>query len=238
MPAKGSGRDRQERILALCDGVRTSHEIAAMVGDNAKYVQATMLKFDAPRLRQAPPTGSRNPSYKHGRRIDRDGYVLVGSGDYHPFARKRAGRSHGLIYEHRLVMEIELGRYLLPTEVVDHIDGLRLHNCPSNLRVFDSNSQHLRATITGRVPQWSEEGKEKLALPSSERWHLPQVHRYAEMKKSGDARLREILLAALQLGSDSKYLLGTSHHLEKAGIYDLSRSNLILELDRIYQRYA
>jgi len=238
MAVKGSGHERQQRILALCDGVRTSHEIAAMVGDNAKYVQATMLKFDAPRLKQAPPSGARNPAYKTGRKIDRDGYVLVGSGDDHPFARKRAGRSHGLIYEHRLVMEIEIGRYLLPTEVVDHIDGLRLHNCPSNLRVFDSNSQHLRATTTGRVPQWSEEGKAKLAMSPSFRSSLPLVHKYAEMKKSGDARLREILLAALQLGIDSPYLLGTSRHLAKAGIVDLSRSNLVLELEKLYQRYA
>lgn len=238
MPAKGSGKERQDRILALCDGVRTSHEIAAIVGDSAKYVQATMLKFDAPRLKQAPPSGSRNPAYKHGRRIDRDGYVLVGSGENHPFARKRSGRTHGLIYEHRLVMERELGRHLLPSEVVDHIDGLRLHNCPSNLRVFDSNSQHLQATTTGRVPQWSEEGKEKLAKRGVDQMLSPQVHKYAEMKKNGDARLREILLAALQLGLDSPFLLGTSHHLAKAGISDLSRSSLILELERIYQRYA
>lgn len=238
MAVKGSGHDRQQRILALCDGVRTSHEIAAIVGDSAKYVQATMLKFDAPRLKQAPPSGSRNPAYKHGRRIDRDGYVLVGSGENHPFARKRSGRTHGLIYEHRLVMEMELGRHLLPSEVVDHIDGLRLHNCPSNLRLFDSNSQHLQSTTTGRVPQWSEEGKEKLAMSPSRRSSIPQIHKYAEMKKSGDARLREILLAALQLGIDSPYLLGTSHHLVKAGIVDFSRSNLILELEKLYLRYA
>lgn len=235
---KGSGQERERRILALCDGVRTSHEIAALAGDNAKYVQRVMKKHDAPRLKQAPPSGSRNPAYKNGRRIDRDGYVLVGSGEGHPYARNRKGRTHGLIYEHRLVMEQELGRYLLPSEVVDHIDGLRLHNCPSNLRVFDSNSQHLQETTTGRLPQWSEEGKEKLAKRGVERMIHPQVHKYAEMKKSGDARLREILLAALQLGSDSPYLLGTRHHLEKAGISDLSRSNLVRELELLYQRYA
>jgi hypothetical protein len=58
------------------------------------------------------------------------------------------------------------------------------------------------------------------------------------MKKSGDARLRQILLAMLSLGADSPYLLGTHHHLEKAGISDLSRSNLELELEKLYQRYA
>ncbi len=238
MPARGSGKDREDKILALCNGVRTSHEIAEMIGDSAKYVQRVMRKYDAPRLKQAPPSGSRNPAYKHGRIIDRDGYVLVGSGEHHPYARYRYGRTHGKMYEHRLVMEKEIGRYLLPSEVVDHIDGLRLHNSPSNLRLFDSNAAHLKETITDRIPSWSAEGKERLAARNTHQQLLLPVNKYDQMKKSGDARLREILLALLQLGQDSPFLLGTSHHLEKAGIVDLSRSSLIRELELISQRYA
>ena len=236
MPKKGSGKDREDKIRAVCNGVLSSHEIAAIVGDNAKYVQRVMLKYDLPRLKQSPPNGSRNPSFVSGRRIDRDGYAIVTAPLDHPYARSRNKRNYGIIYEHRLVMEDKLSRYLLPTEIVDHIDGLRLHNDPSNLRLFSSNAHHLKETLSGHVPQWSSKGIEKLL--SRKVSGLQPVHTYVQMKKSGDARLREILLTAIALGEDSPYLLGTTHHLKKAGIFDLSRSNLILELERLSQRYA
>lgn len=229
--------DRQKNVAQYCNGVRTSREIALLSGDNMKYVQRTMLQFDLPRLPQAPRTGENNPAYKSGRKIDRDGYVLVSAPIDHPHARMRKDRHYGIIYEHRLVMESKIGRFLLPSEVVDHIDGLRLHNAPSNLRLFSSNAEHLRSTITGQVPNWSDEGKMKLLL-YRHGVDYPRVDTYNRMKKSGDARLRQILLAMLQLGKDSPYLLGTNHHLEKAGIVDLTHSNLELALVDLYRKYA
>jgi hypothetical protein len=228
--------ERQKAIARLCDGKRTSKEIASMVGDNAKYVQRTLLKFDLPRLPQAPRCGEHNPSYRGGRTIDRHGYVLVSAPLGHPHARMRWGRKYGRMYEHRLVMEKKIGRILSPHEVVDHIDGLRLHNHPDNLRLFDCNAEHLKQTITGQVPNWSEEGRYKLL--NRHIANLPRVQTYDRMKKSGDARLREILLCALILGADSQYLLGTRHHLEKAGIVDLSRSSLERALADLYRKYA
>jgi hypothetical protein len=228
--------EREKNIAQYCDGVRTSKEIALLSGDNQKYVQRTMLKFDLPRLPQAPRTGVNNPSYKSGRRVDRDGYVLVSAPLGHPHARSRKGRKYGIIYEHRLILEDKIGRFLDPLEVVDHIDGLRLHNSPDNLRLFSSNAEHLRQTITGQVPNWSADGKMKLKYYRQVKGIEP-VRNYQKMKVSGDARLRQILLAALQLGIDSPYLLGTSHHLEKAGISDFSRSNLERELSLLYRKY-
>lgn len=239
MPAKGSGRDRQERIFPLCNGQRTSAEIAAILGDSAKYVQRVMKKFDLPRLPQAPRTGEHNPSFCSGRRIDRDGYVMVSAPLGHPYARRRESRSYGVMFEHRLVMERKLGRYLDPTEVVDHIDELRLHNCPSNLRLFGSNADHLHETIAGKVPKWSREGLHALALRRCHQ-HTPdqRVHKYLDMKRAGDARLRQILLAALQFGIDSPFLLGSHHHLAKVGIVDFSDSSLKRALADLSQRYA
>jgi len=55
----------------------------------------------------------------------------------HPFAN-----SMGYILEHRLVAERYIGRYLLPTEIVHHIDFNSLNNNPNNLYIFKSNSKH------------------------------------------------------------------------------------------------
>lgn len=224
---------RQQAVLNLCDGLRTSKQIAKILGESHKYVQEVALKFDAPRRARGSAYGELNGQYVSGRRIDRDGYVLTSAPLGHPNSRKRKDRLTGIVYEHRLVMEQELGRYLDPLEIVDHIDGLRLHNHPSNLRLFDCNADHLRETITGQIPKWSQEGKNKLMLREG-----PVVHKYLEMKRSGDARLRQILLAALQLGLASPYLLGTHHHLAKAGIVDFSRSSLERALADLYLRYA
>ena len=229
--------ERQKNVARHCDGVLTSKQIAEICGDSHKYVQGVMLKFDLPRRSQGSACGNLNGSWAGGRRIDRDGYVLVSAPKGHPFARYTAGRHTGIIYEHRLIMEGTLGRYLHPKEVVDHIDGLRLHNEASNLRLFSSNAEHLKQTITGQVPKWSKAGFEKQCSTYYQRTKTPQIHTYGEMKKRGDARLRQILLLALRLGADSPYLLGSSLHLKKAGIFDLSHSNLERELKALYQKY-
>jgi len=42
----------------------------------------------------------------------------------------------------RLVMEKKIGRYLLPTEVVHHLDWNKLNDSPDNLYLFKNNSEH------------------------------------------------------------------------------------------------
>jgi hypothetical protein len=46
-------------------------------------------------------------------------------------------------YEHRIVMEEHLGRELLSTETVHHIDGDRLNNSLENLELVLSHSDHM-----------------------------------------------------------------------------------------------
>lgn len=48
---------------------------------------------------------------------------------------------NGYVYEHRLVMEKHLGRYLTDDEVVHHIDHDKLNNKISNLQLL-SKSEH------------------------------------------------------------------------------------------------
>ena len=87
-----------------------------------------------------------------GGRTRRKGYWYVLRPD-HPFATK-----HGYVLEHRLVMEQTLGRYLLPSEVVHHLDSNRENNTPENLMVFATNGRHLKAELQGRVPKWTPAG--------------------------------------------------------------------------------
>ncbi|MCJ7807215.1 MAG: hypothetical protein MUP73_00595 [Dehalococcoidia bacterium] len=220
------------KIQALANGVLTSREIAVLVGSTQKYVQRMVLKHDLPRLPQAPRAGKHNPSWVGGRAIDLDGYVLVKSPANHPHAR-----AVGSIYEHRLVMEDKLSRYLTPAEVVDHIDSITIHNDARNLRLFANNADHLRATISCQCPQWSQAGFEKLSSTHRLRGDLPVVDTYRLRKKNGDVRLRTILRAWLALDKDSPYLLCTRHWLEQAGIVDLSHSNLALHLQELNQKY-
>ena len=95
--------------------------------------------------RTGPRAGSRHPEWKGGRNLDKHGYVLVWV-PLHPNARRPAG----VVAEHRLLAEVLLGRYLTPTEVIDHIDGHPRQNHGDNLRMFPSNADHLAWTTSCR----------------------------------------------------------------------------------------
>lgn len=227
-----------QMIVALADGSRSSVEIAKLVGLSPRYVRKVMLRLDLPRLGEGAQPGASNHQYKSGRRVDHDGYVLVTAPADHPYARQRPHRDGKIIYEHRLVLEQKLGRYLRPEEVVDHIDGLTLHNAPENLRLFESNAEHLAETTTGRTKLWSAQGRQNIGARTDLGTKIQRVDSYHQRRKSGDVRLRQILLAALQLGTDSPFLSGTHHHTKKAGIDMSSRSTIQRALDDLYARWV
>ena len=72
-----------------------------------------------------------------GRITNSYGYILIKKPS-HPFAQ-----SSGYIKEHRLVMEVELGRYLTADEIVHHINKDKSDNRPENLEVV-SMAEHRR----------------------------------------------------------------------------------------------
>ena len=71
-----------------------------------------------------------------------EGYVVVGFNKKSQFA-------------HRVIFLMFNG--YLP-QCIDHIDGNIKNNHPDNLRVFSSNAEHLRETLKGKIPNWTEQG--------------------------------------------------------------------------------
>ncbi len=83
--------------------------------------------------------GENSPHWRGGRAGHGSGYVLVMSPG-HP----RAKSPVPYVYEHIIVAEQTLGRFLEPGEVVHHINHVRDDNRPENLQVFPDNAAHMR----------------------------------------------------------------------------------------------
>lgn len=65
------------------------------------------------------------------------GYMYCETDPPHPAGEKRKDRKKRYVYLHRAVMENKLGRYLKPDEQVDHKDGDKTNNEPSNLELIE-----------------------------------------------------------------------------------------------------
>jgi hypothetical protein len=97
--------------------------------------------------------GAKNPRWNGGVKIHDCGYRLIASPN-HPNKDKQ-----GYVREHRLVMESILGRFLLPTEDIHHIDGNKQNNTPANLELFSSRSKHIIARHReGGIKGWFKKG--------------------------------------------------------------------------------
>lgn len=80
--------------------------------------------------------GDKNPNWKNGRRKHMSGYVFILSKS-HPFCNAK-----GYVFEHRLVLEKYLKRYLNAKETTHHINGIKNDNRVENLMLFINHSAH------------------------------------------------------------------------------------------------
>ena len=82
--------------------------------------------------------GSKSYRWKGGRVKHGKGYIYIYN-PTHPFCNNM-----GYVSEHRLAMEKHLGRTLLPTEVVHHINGIVDDNRVENLMLFSNHIEHTK----------------------------------------------------------------------------------------------
>ena len=80
--------------------------------------------------------GKLTAHWKGGRKMHSDGYVEI----YKP-EHPRCGVK-GYVFEHRLIMEKMIGRYLNPEEIVHHKNEIKDDNRKDNLMLFNGNKGH------------------------------------------------------------------------------------------------
>lgn len=100
-----------------------------------RYFKKYGIEFKPTREAQGSK-GKKNGMWSGGRHVH-NGYIEVYAPD-HPHKNKR-----NCVYEHQLVMEKHIGRYLEEGEVVHHKDLCKTNNSIENLQLM-TNSEHTR----------------------------------------------------------------------------------------------
>ena len=96
-----------------------------------------------------PQSGKDNPNWKGGRTYLKNGYVMIRAPQDHP----RRGRG-GYIFEHILVIEEKLGRYLTVGETIHHKNGVKGDKRIENLELWVKN--HPGGTRVSDLVEWAK----------------------------------------------------------------------------------
>jgi hypothetical protein len=187
----------------------------------AKLIYKVCKKHGIQCQRTGPRSGPGHPEWKGGRIVNKDGYIEIYSPN-HPNQRKHTK----YILEHRLVMEGSIGRHLTREEVVHHRDGDKQNNSIENLELFSSNAEHLRVTLAGQCPKWTEdgirrirEGNQKKNLRRLERLEMLRqlsegMNQMTEPYGSWNSEELQNFLSELEIGLEQAYEMGPEQLLE------------------------
>ena len=123
--------ERRTEAVRRYQGGESQQSIADSMGISQKGVSATLRGLGV--STRKPQWHRTNPNWKGGRYVDGNGYVQVIPSQED--MRLVPMMATGYVLEHRLIMARILGRSLLKTETVHHIDGDKLNNAPENLQL-------------------------------------------------------------------------------------------------------
>ena len=84
--------------------------------------------------------GEKHPRWKGGRFKDTDGYIRILMPNHPDCSRQ------GYILEHRYLIEQKVGRFLLKTEAVHHINGIKDDNNIDNLVLLTTQAHNSLST--------------------------------------------------------------------------------------------
>lgn len=125
-------------LCSMCGAERLVRYHKNKVPTRCKSCNGKYIKLHRKQL-----TGKNHHRWKGGRRINRQGYVIVVIEEKNPFI-SMATKKGRVILEHRLIMAEKLNRPLISSEIVHHIDGDRKNNDSNNLILVD-NEKHPRS---------------------------------------------------------------------------------------------
>jgi hypothetical protein len=130
-------------------------EIGCKLGVVSQAVLQTMKKFGIKRRTKSEVTrGEKHYNWKGGRYLHKDGYVYV-KAENHPRKSNR-----GYVFEHVLIVEKHLNRFLRKGEVVHHFNGIKTDNRIENLIVMrQQDHSNLIPLFKKRIRVLEEENK-------------------------------------------------------------------------------
>lgn len=130
-----------------------------------------------------------------GRKRTKKGYVALCIKN-HPFSDK----TNGYIFEHRIIVEMNLGRFLNHDEIVHHLNDIKHDNRLDNLMVM-TNAEH--TIFHNKNHSQSDEAKKLISLKAKSRLKNKRNH---PLYKNCDDELKKLFREGKKVGEIAEIL--------------------------------